>query len=592
MCVGIEFETSIKRDLHGCKSHCKYHPDMNTYVPNKSNRINNRMESSPIQRKLQKVSRDAIENVNFGEKMRTPVQRRVVRIRSGGTSSARGSRAHFKEDLSPLQRRLQRNSSAGSNSRSSRSGSATNSSSRDEKATVESVLELLDILQNSPHHTKNDETSIMTDSRKPLLLQRTYSDEIFTPSRRHKRTGVRMSLRMMPKEKPASMGDLYNKNGTSNRKSGRRKKDGKPREGSPHSLKGRPREGSPHSLRGRSREGSPHSLNKRREKKKGEERPRLDDVPTDSSPRSPRSRMNQDLHPRWLPDGEDDHHLDLNDTDHAVNWERNNRKEINTIRDYIAIESSPSKYGKTRKTTDESVDNSYFQEASCNSALGDFQLDRSQRPNRKPCKSQNASGDEKSPGQRKERNVVLHSTSNDEEEKARRRSRKCSAGGKVRNHRTLEEYIGFFLTSPTEDNLKHGYGITKFADGRLFEGVYERGIMIEGKMTYPAVGDGPSPTYVGKFDEDGLRCGKGIYTTAHTTFLGQFRLDQQHGSGILIYHDDSDSHDTSQSRRFIGHWKDGRKHGYGREILADGTVDVEGLWEAGHFVGNSRRRRA
>ena len=533
---------------------------MNTYVRNNSNRINHRMESSPIQRKLRKVSSDAIENDNFGEKMRTPLQRRVRRVRSGGV------RTHFKEDLSPLQRKLQRNSSVGSNSRSSRSGSVTHSSSRDEKATVESVLELLELLQNPPHPTKNDETN-MKDSRIPP--QRTCSEELLTPSRRHKRTGVRMPLRMMPKEKPASMGDLYNKNGTSNRKSGRRKKDGKPREGSE----------------------SPHSLQKRRVKK-GEQRLRLDDVPADSSPRSPRSRRNQDLHPRWLPDGEDDKEPDLNDTDHAVNWERNNRKEINSIQDYIDIESSPGKYGKTRKATDDSIDNSFFQEASCNSALGDFQVDRSQCLHRRPSKSQNASGDEKDPGQRKERNVVLHSTSTDEEDKARRRRRKCSAGGKVRNHRTLEEYIGFFLTSPTEDNLKHGYGITKFADGRLFEGVYERGIMIEGKMTYPAIGGGPSPTYVGKFDEDGLRCGKGIYTTAHNTFLGQFRLDQQHGSGILIYHDGSHSHDTSQSRRFIGHWKDGRKHGYGREILADGTIDVEGLWEAGHFVGESRRRRA
>lgn len=128
-------------------------------------------------------------------------------------------------------------------------------------------------------------------------------------------------------------------------------------------------------------------------------------------------------------------------------------------------------------------------------------------------------------------------------------------------------------------------------------------------MTYPAavaatalaIAAAPS-TYVGKFDKDGLRCGKGIYITATTTFLGEFHRDEQQGSGILIYHESSDGNDdgtgtgcsgmaaaasASHCRRFVGHWKTGLRHGHGREILADGTVHKEGLWEDGIFVGSA-----
>merc|ERR1711865_896224 len=110
------------------------------------------------------------------------------------------------------------------------------------------------------------------------------------------------------------------------------------------------------------------------------------------------------------------------------------------------------------------------------------------------------------------------------------------------------------------------------------------------------------PTYIGKFDTDGLRCGKGIYVTTTTTFLGKFHRDERQGSGILMYHESSDDNDddndndtgcsgmasaasASHCRRFVGHWKTGLRHGHGREILANGTVHKEGLWEEGCFVG-------
>lgn len=194
--------------------------------------------------------------------------------------------------------------------------------------------------------------------------------------------------------------------------------------------------------------------------------------------------------------------------------------------------------------------------------------------------------------------LVLHSSSEiahlREEDTTRRRRKSCNSAGKIRNKRTKEEYTGFFLTSPGEDSLKNGFGITRFPDGRVFEGLYDRGEMVEGKMTYPKgyQGQGSVTTYIGKFDKDGLRRGKAIYITATTTFLGQFHKDNQEGSGILIYHDGADCAEmvgmnpdiASHHRRFVGHWRNGVRHGYGKEILVDGTVSEEGFWEKGAWV--------
>mmetsp|Transcript_724 Transcript_724/g.1725 ORF Transcript_724/g.1725 Transcript_724/m.1725 type:complete len:710 (+) Transcript_724:138-2267(+) len=164
-----------------------------------------------------------------------------------------------------------------------------------------------------------------------------------------------------------------------------------------------------------------------------------------------------------------------------------------------------------------------------------------------------------------------------------------SAGGKVRNNRTHEVYTGFFLLAEDDDgraaNIKHGFGRTKFPDGRIFEGTYDHGVMIEGKMTYPEdpnFANEERRTYVGKFDLDGFRSGKGIYTTATYTYLGEFHNDEMHGSGILIYHS-SDGSKGRNSCRFIGHWKQGLRHGTGKEVSMDGKVLREGLWKKGRF---------
>lgn len=346
--------------------------------------------------------------------------------------------------------------------------------------------------------------------------------------------------------------------------------------------------------------------------------------------------------------------VDLYNESVAKSVKSDSQKLRKSLEEQLKPESTPSNPGIEEKSQcSEShcsmTDNSFFQEA--HSCFGDFQSDKKKKKELKFPESDldfrsfpfnaetiqeedcNLSGscsysgssddpiDDGEPRRRRSRKskkkqqqhirqppqrkpslsdgLMLHSLSaiatSKDEDTARRRRKKCSSGGIIRNNRTLEEYTGFFLASLGEENVKHGFGITRFRDGRLFEGLYEHGRMVEGKMTYPVAyqGQSTSTTYIGKFDGDGLRSGKGIYTTANSTYVGEFYQDDQEGSGILIYHDDctdgsamhaADSAASNHSRRFVGHWKEGQRHGYGKEILADGTVHEEGLWERGLFV--------
>jgi hypothetical protein len=129
---------------------------------------------------------------------------------------------------------------------------------------------------------------------------------------------------------------------------------------------------------------------------------------------------------------------------------------------------------------------------------------------------------------------------------------------------TKEEYTGFFL-----DYVKHGHGVTKYVDGRRFEGTYNKGVKVEGKMTYQ---DGS--TYVGKF-EGGVRSGRGTYMfPSGSAFFGKFEDDELH-KGVLTY---------PNGGRFVGQWKNGARHGPGKEFRPDGSINRKGHWHEGRFV--------
>jgi len=135
--------------------------------------------------------------------------------------------------------------------------------------------------------------------------------------------------------------------------------------------------------------------------------------------------------------------------------------------------------------------------------------------------------------------------------------------------KTGEDYSGFFLNT-----IRHGHGVTKYKDGRVYDGTYSHGDIVEGKMMYV---DGAS--YLGQFSQ-GLRHGRGIYSTSNrdvdkVVFHGEFRNDQIHGSGVLTLPDGS---------RFIGHWKNGVREGFGQEVHPNGSIIRQGMWRNGDLM--------
>lgn len=139
---------------------------------------------------------------------------------------------------------------------------------------------------------------------------------------------------------------------------------------------------------------------------------------------------------------------------------------------------------------------------------------------------------------------------------------------------------GDFYEGGLKNDHKHGEGIMKFADGRVFEGEYIRGQMIQGKMTYQ---DGS--VYGGSW-VDGMRHGKGkcVFVDG-SEYDGEFREGNFHGHGKMTWNDGG---------WYTGEWCDGEMHGRGKEIRPDGSLRHDGEWARGQPIrsaADSRRRR-
>jgi hypothetical protein len=129
---------------------------------------------------------------------------------------------------------------------------------------------------------------------------------------------------------------------------------------------------------------------------------------------------------------------------------------------------------------------------------------------------------------------------------------------------------GDFYEGGLKNDLKHGTGVMRFADGRVFEGEYIRGQMIQGKMTYQ---DGS--VYGGSW-VDGMRHGRGkcIFVDG-SEYEGEFREGNFHGHGRMTWNDGG---------WYVGEWNNGKMHGRGTEVLPDGSVRHDGDWLQGYPV--------
>jgi len=139
---------------------------------------------------------------------------------------------------------------------------------------------------------------------------------------------------------------------------------------------------------------------------------------------------------------------------------------------------------------------------------------------------------------------------------------------------------GDFYEGGLKNDHKHGTGIMRFADGRVFEGEYIRGQMIQGKMTYQ---DGS--IYGGSW-VDGMRHGRGkcIFVDG-SQYEGEFREGNFHGHGKMTWNDGG---------WYVGNWSNGEMDGRGKEVRPDGSLRHDGEWSAGQpvrSVTDNRRRR-
>jgi hypothetical protein len=69
--------------------------------------------------------------------------------------------------------------------------------------------------------------------------------------------------------------------------------------------------------------------------------------------------------------------------------------------------------------------------------------------------------------------------------------------------------------------------------------------------------------------------GYGTYTFASgNKYVGEFKDGKRHGQGTFT---------TADGGKYVGEWKDGKPHGQGTFTKSDGTIK-KGIWENGKLV--------
>lgn len=134
----------------------------------------------------------------------------------------------------------------------------------------------------------------------------------------------------------------------------------------------------------------------------------------------------------------------------------------------------------------------------------------------------------------------------------------------------LSNHEGDIYEGELLDDHKHGYGVMRFADKRIYEGQFKHGQMSKGKMTYK---DG---SYYDGSWLDGMRHGYGrCIFPDNSVYEGNFVNGEFHGKGKMIWNDNG---------WYYGDWNMGNMEGYGKEVLPNGTVRHDGKWRKGRPI--------
>ena len=75
---------------------------------------------------------------------------------------------------------------------------------------------------------------------------------------------------------------------------------------------------------------------------------------------------------------------------------------------------------------------------------------------------------------------------------------------------------------------------------------------------------------VGVFKKGQIFNGQGTHTDSNgSKFVGKYRDGKKHGQGTLTF---------AYGEKYVGEYKDGKRNGQGIKYHADGTVEKEGIW--------------
>lgn len=128
---------------------------------------------------------------------------------------------------------------------------------------------------------------------------------------------------------------------------------------------------------------------------------------------------------------------------------------------------------------------------------------------------------------------------------------------------------GFF------DNMKHGLGVMKYCDGRVYDGVFMLDkLESKGKLTST---DGTK--YWGQWSRNGAPHGRGkMEYTDGRVFDGEFNQGVRSGHGRMTFPDGS---------WYLGEWCNGEPNGLGIKVTANGDLVHEGIFSKGKPIDSS-----
>ena len=148
--------------------------------------------------------------------------------------------------------------------------------------------------------------------------------------------------------------------------------------------------------------------------------------------------------------------------------------------------------------------------------------------------------------------------------------------GRLTGYGRLSNGAGDYYEGGLKNDHFHGIGVMRFDNGRVFEGTYIKGQMVQGKMSYQ---DGS--IYDGCW-VDCARHGHGMCIFGDgSKYEGEFREGHFHGHGEMTWNDGG---------YYAGDWREGKMHGYGKEVRPNGTIRHEGEWSCDQPVRYAKNR--